>query len=209
MLLQQRVRDAAALAEDIVAQIESLSKSCDSFAHWRWKTLAIVTKDLLSKRAALVTATSSVQSASELASRDGGAAATFLSCVSDAEFWRRTDALARLVAPMAAFSSWLRGCECHEHQRLAGQTHSVKCDWQGCRAQRLASRVAEALADIDKLRKDFHGMPDMVVAASSMLASLDMKMAWLQHEPYLVWQAGQPFNGPMLVGHALALDRLG
>ena len=65
----------------------------------------------------------------------------------------------------------------------------VECEWQGCRAPRMASRVAETLASLDALRKEFLGMPDMVRAASSMLASLDMKMAWLQHEPYLIWQA--------------------
>ena len=194
MLLQQRVRDAGGQAQDTLAQVRSLEKSCDSFAHWRWKTLASVTRDLLAKKEALVVATASVSVASELGSRDGGAAATFLSSVSDAEFWRRTDVLAKLVAPMSTFSSWLRGCECHEEQRLAARAHRVQCAWQGCRAQRLASRTSQALADLDNLRRESHGVSDIVGAASSMLASLDMKMAWLQHEPYLIWQAGESWS---------------
>ena len=140
----------------------------------------------------------SAQGTSELASRDGGAAATFLSSVSDAEFWRRTDVLAKLVAPMSTFSSWLRGCDCHEQERLAARTDNIQCAWQGCRAQRLASRTAQALADLDKLRRESQGVADIVGAASSILASLDMKMAWLQHEPYLIWQAGSLWSNASL-----------
>ena len=184
-LLQERLR----VSDHFVAegQIKSLKTSCDSFAHWRWKTLATVTRDLVNKKDAVVAATTGMQSASELSSRDGGGAAEFLRAVRDSQFWSRAAALGQLVAPMASFSSWLRGCECHETERLAGQ--HVACDWQGCRAAGLASRTSQVLEELDKFRQEFSGMSDMVRAASSALASFDMKMSWVRHEPYLVWEA--------------------
>ena len=87
---------------------------------------------------------------------------------------------------MAALSSWIRGCDCHERERLAGS--AAQCDWQGCRARGLAARVDRCLAQIAEAREAFEGA-DMVRAATSMLASLDNKLDWLKHEPYLVWQA--------------------
>ena len=190
-LLQERLRAAAGGQPDVVQeQVRSLNTSCDSFAQWRWKTLATVTRDLARKASAVVAACSGIQTASELSSRDGGAAATFLTAAQDPQFWTRVSALSTLVAPMASFSAWIRGCDCHETERLAGKV--VQCDWSGCRASRLASRLGIAFEELDNLRSQFSGMPDgpdMVRAASCLLASLRMKMDWLEHEPYLIWQA--------------------
>ena len=201
-LLQERLLSAG--GDHAQAHIKSLNTACDSFAHWRWKTIATVTRDLVRKQDAVVSATSGLQSASALSSRDGGGAAAFLSAVADAEFWRRAVALGQLVAPLASYSAWLRGCDCHEAERLAGK--SVDCEWQGCRASGLASRTAEVLQELDGLRRDFSGMPDMVRAASSALESLDMKMSWVQHEPYLIWQASVMLLGDLsFVEHGSAL----
>ena len=151
------------------------------------ETVSKVTKDLLRLRELVVAALESVTAASDISSRDVGTVAVFLSSARDPQFWSRADDLAKLVQPMAALSSWLRGCECHERERLAGST-VPRCDWQGCRAPGLATRVAEALAEVTELRQSFPSA-EMVRAATSLLASLDTKLAWLKHEPYLVWQA--------------------
>ena len=74
-----------------------------------------------------------------------------------------------------------------ERQRVASLT-VPPCDWQGCRARGLATRVDQALAEVAELRESVE-RADMVRAATSMLVSLDTKLAWLKHEPYLVWQA--------------------
>ena len=76
-LLEQLLRAAGGDADALQAQIKTLATSCDSFAHWRWKTLATVTRDLVRTQEAVVSATSGIQAASELSSRDGGVAATF------------------------------------------------------------------------------------------------------------------------------------
>ena len=129
----------------------------------------------------------SVTAANDISSRDVGTTAAFLSSARDPQFWSRADDLATLVKPAAALSSWIRGCECHEREREAGLTVPL-CNWQGCRARGLAARVDQALAEVAELRESF-SRTDMVRVATSMLVSLDTKLAWLKHEPYLVWQA--------------------
>ena len=96
--------------------------------------------------------------------------------------------LRQFVAPLGRFSSWVRGCECHEADRMAGKT--VTCSWAGCRAPRLASRFEHVLSELDQLRHDGAGLSaDLAHAASSSLGSLDMKMGWTRHTPYTIWQA--------------------
>jgi len=188
-LLQNRLRQRGGDPETLASRLASLDKGCDGFAEWRWKTLASVTKDLIRMEHAVSEAASTVKRATELASRDGGVAAQFLASAQDPEFWANVSALARLVAPLASFSGWLRGCDCHEADRLAKR--KVFCDWQGCRAKSLASRVETAMVELDALRRGALQSTDLAGAATAMLASLQTKMAWVFEEPYLIWKAPQ------------------
>ena len=58
---------------------------------------------------------------------------------------------------------------------MAGLTVPL-CNWQGCRAIGLAARVDQVLAEVAELRESF-SRTDMVRAATSMLVSLDTKLA--------------------------------
>ena len=122
--------------------LRSLVPAVNTFAEWRWKTWAIVTKDMQRVRDAVVLATASLQSASELASGADGQAGVFLASVSDEQFWCRCAALRQLSTPFKEFSAWARGCECHEQARRTGP---VKCPWAGCRAPQLRSRLESCL----------------------------------------------------------------
>ena len=184
--LQDRLRRAGGDASVIAARVKLLDTSCDGFAEWRWKTIATVTKDLLRLRELLVAALGTVTSASDLSSRDAGTLAAVFISARDPQFWSRADDIAKLVHPMAALSSWIRGCECHERERLAGLI-VPPCDWQGCRARSLGTRVGQVLAEVGALRQSWL-RTDLARASTSMLASLDSKLAWLQHAPYLIWQ---------------------
>ena len=135
---------------------------------------------------AVIVATGGAE-ASQLSSKDTGSAKAFLVSVSDENFWRRNRLLGQLVGPLAAFSSWIRGCDCHEPERLAGKT--VECDWAGCRALGLAGRLALTLRALDSLRRDGLATPDLASAASAALGSLNGKMAWVNQPPYTIWQA--------------------
>ena len=170
----------------MAARLKSLGTGCDPFAAWRWKTLASVTSDLLRMRDAICAATSTVHSALELGARDGGQASELLQSVSDPNFWERVSGLAQIIAPLANFSEWIRGCDCHETQRQQGKR--VFCEWQGCRAKSLASRVTSAMADLQRVRQSVAGAHDSASAVSNMMGSLEMKMAWVFEEPCIVWQ---------------------
>ena len=184
--LQERLRAAGGEQVVVEGRCKAMDLGCDGFAEWRWKTISKVTEDLLRLREPVVVALQSVIAASDLSTRDAATASAFVSSARDPQFWSRAEGLATLVRPMAALSSWIRGCDCHERERLAGS--AAQCDWQGCRARGLAARVDRCLAQIAEAREAFEGA-DMVRAATSMLASLDNKLDWLKHEPYLVWQA--------------------
>ena len=86
----------------------------------------------------------------ELASGPDGRAADVLAAGRDPSFWDRARSLAVLTRPMSEFSSWIRGCECHEADRMAGR--AVTCQWAGCRARSLASRVACVLQELESKR---------------------------------------------------------
>ena len=166
------------------AHVASLRFSCESFAQWRWKTLKRVTKHLGRMEAAVIVATGGL-SASHLSSKDTGSAATFLEGVGQHVFWQRCRFLGQLVDPLMEFSSWVRGCDCHQQDRMAGKC--VRCDWAGCRAPHVGRRFEQALQAVDQLRAS--GCQDMSRAASAILASLDLKMRWAKHTPYMIWEA--------------------
>ena len=133
------------------------------------------------------TVMSCLSESSDLGSRDAINAATLRATCLDPAFWDRARNLRLAVAPLASFSGWLRGCECHDADRLAGKV--VQCPWQGCRAPRLADRTLQTLGQLEEVRAEMHRDQDFVGALTFILRSLRLKMAWVFEEPYLVWQA--------------------
>jgi len=97
---------------------------------------------------------------------------------------------------LASFSSWLRGCACHEEDRLAGRR--VVCSWGGCRAPELSARVLQARNELDLLRRQAEalegiGAEVLHTIASTMLANILTRFAWVDELPYLilkVWRGG-------------------
>ena len=86
-------------------------------------------------------------------------------------------------------SSCLGRCECHEDERQHGG--NITCGWAGSRTPQLASRVAETLRHLEDVRGQVSGQSDGVRhAATTVMRTLEMKMAWANKEPYLIWQAG-------------------
>ena len=196
--LQRRVLEAAKTRSDLNASelVASLSKGCDKFAAWRWKTLVTVTKSLRRMERALRMVGSVVTSASELASKDSVSACIVLEAMTDSDFWVQVSCLNHLVEPVAEFSAWLQGCKCHEPQLLLRQ--QVSCPWKGCRAPELPQRVSkfmEQMADVRNfVRKDEQPFgqfsENIAQAASAILASVVVKFAWVNETPYIIWQAG-------------------
>lgn len=198
--LQQQVEAAAKSrsesAADLQDLVNSLSNSCDKFAAWRWKTLASVTKALLRMQRALQLVGSFVQSPSELASKDAVNARTVFYAIKDTVFWEQVSCLSHLVGPFVEFSTWLRGCKCHERELRDGQ--EVTCPWKGCRAPELAPRVSKFMAqvaDVRKLASSEGGQFGLLSgstaqACSAMLAMAVVKFSWVNELPYLIWQAG-------------------
>ena len=112
--------------------VDELEHTVDSFAKWRWTTLAKVLQDLLTIEEALEKAVGEVRSVSELACRDSREATAFVQAVRCETFWARTHGLAPCVWVVADFGAWVKGCSCHEADRRAGR--AVDCQWAGCRA---------------------------------------------------------------------------
>ena len=189
-LLGQKLREAGGAPDELASRLKALEKSCESFAAWRWKTLSSVTSDLSRLEDSVRCVLSSVTSAAQLSSRDSGEAASFVESGRDPEFWARNAMLSKVTGPIAAFSSWLQGCPCHEEDRLAGR--KVVCQWAGCRAPALATRLAAAFAELQVVRDDSYSSPEIVAAVNAILGNLRMKMAWVWEEPYLVWRAHEP-----------------
>ena len=78
VLLEEFLKTSSGDSGQLDSLLRSLVPAVNTFAEWRWKTLAIVTKDLERVRDAVVLATASLQSTSELASGADGQAGVFL-----------------------------------------------------------------------------------------------------------------------------------
>ena len=154
------------------------------------KTLSAVTADLSRLEDPVRAVVSIITSHDQLASRDGDRVAAFLDSCRDQQFWERNAMLFKMIGPIKLFSSWLRGCPCHEQDRLAGRT--VQCQWGGCRALGFATRFEEALNQIQDVRTEFYSSLENVAAVNVILGNLRLKMSWVWQEPYLVWRAHDP-----------------
>ena len=158
-----------------------LDIACERFADWRWTTLTNVTRDLLRMRDALQHATVGLGSSA-------GDADTFITAVQSALFWAQCHALHALAKPVADFSSWLRGCVCHEAETMAhAEGH---CVWKGCRAPELSNRVRAFAAEVLAL-SGAHAEHDAAAthgARTRMLAVAQLKFARVDDMPFFVWQ---------------------
>ena len=68
---------------------------------------------------------------------------------------------------------------------------SVACQWQGCRAGSLASRVDQTMRELEQTRTACatDNLPDDATAPTHMLATFKEKFAFAHQEPYTLWQA--------------------
>ena len=109
----------------------------------RWKVLANATRNLLRLQEALTVTVGNVQRVAELGVQDSQQSRRVLAAVKSDVFWKRTKAFTLCLWPLATLSSWLRGCSCHEADRL--RSHRVSCPWTGCRAPEFAVRLREQM----------------------------------------------------------------
>ena len=76
---------------------KSLANAVETFAEWRWKTLANVINDLRRVENAVVAITSQITSVAQLASGPDGQAGVFLATAKDEGFWSKARVLGQLV----------------------------------------------------------------------------------------------------------------
>ena len=173
-------------------EAKTLSRSCDHFAEWRWKTLFNVTKDLERMQKALQVATAALN-AKDMGSRDAQQGQAFLDAVKCDTFWARCHAIHRVAKVVERFSSWLQGCPCHEEECKAKGT--FHCDMKGCKAPLLSARCRAFLGDLEEARRNLEGQAlevDIHACLTRMLAFASVKLAWVDELPYFVWQVDSP-----------------
>ena len=187
---RRRLRALLTAAEE-AAFGDLLAAGCDRFAVWRWQTLHLVTRRLLKMQPAVRAAVTRAEPGVQYTSR-GGELGAFMAAAGDDVFWERMSWLYQVVEVLHRLSSWIKGCHCHEAERKLGK--SVVCQWAGCRAQGLAARVRETMGELRALRErlmsEVEEWGDAVV--NRVMHTLQLKMAWLEHGPALVWQVCTP-----------------
>jgi len=121
---------------------------------------------------------------SDFTSRDSVHVHLFLTAVQSDTFWMQCSALGTLVKPVFAFSSWVRGCPCHEAECLARA--DFRCSWKGCRARDLSQRVRSFLDELLSLRRGHvpDQCADLHVACTRTLAVAHLKFAWVDDLPF-------------------------
>ncbi len=177
-------------AATLAGMMGSFATGCESFANWRWKTIANVVRDLQRMEAATRKAMSYVRDESILGSQDAATIRRVVLAMRSTSFWARARGLSACVRPLSDLSSWLRGCSCHEVQRMRGKI--VKCKWAGCRAFEFAAKLRSVEAQL-RLARDAAipvGMlsTDWTALHVNMLSMFQLKFAWVHKPPYTVWQ---------------------
>ena len=186
-------------SEENETMANSLRFGVPLFAHWRWGTVSDVTRGLLRVSAAVQ---AGVQRAGfqHVRWRDGPEAHKFLAAVRSQEFWDRAVTLRELASPIAEFSGWLKGCNCHGWALRKRQ--KVDCKWKSCRALTLSHRISKLVAELRTLRDmprehvERSGVTPQESAdiRSHLLGYILLKFAWVNEVPYLVWQAAACTN---------------
>ena len=141
--LPERLRTLATSYESLDQDIEYLTEGVDKFAKWRWKTLYKVCTRLASSEKAMRWALHNVTNPKAQGSRNIGHAAHVLRLAHDEDVWAKASDLMNMIAPLMSRSAWVRGCDCHEAELLAG--HDVQCRWKGRRQTSLGKRLGQLL----------------------------------------------------------------
>ena len=172
-----------------------LDTSTGRFAKWRWKTLRGAVRDMQRVECAfrfIVAQTDNL--ASDLAMRDGAAAAAISAAVSDDAIWDQSKVIGMVIEDLMDLMGWVQGCDCHDDQLRAGQ--AVHCNMKGCRARTFWSWINAALSSIDSKRTAATGQSfgsvdssDVMHTLSCAMACLQSKLHWVNEMPYLSWQA--------------------
>ena len=209
VLLKQRIQQSTFIGgpekEDLKKKIGA---GICSFADWRWQTLLVVCHDLLRVECAL---------------RSPGVAhhlgdARFQTSVYSDSTWLTAKLLATSLQPLFDFSGWVKGCPCHEQERLQRAKESLSerkpsgsrsllaagCSRCGLRAAELSARVTQVLRELREARDhiDVTGNSLVSVADAQKMLSTAMaltrsKFAWTEDVPYFIWQVG--LSEPMSV----------
>ena len=192
--LQSRL---ASLSEGASEAKESLRHGCDTFATWRWHTLATVTADLCRLEGPVRAAMGTLRKSAELGSRDSTHAQEVWQAVNDEEFWAKAHGLQMLVNPFKELAGWIRGCSCHEAELRSG--HEVQCPWKGCRARELVPRLRAFEQTLTAIRNQATecpypglGVSEVIAVVTRQLAFLRVKMQWAHEPPFLIWQVDKP-----------------
>jgi len=201
--------EAIVLAEAPEAQrplwVTALSVATGRFAEWRWKTLAQAVKDMARLENPLRWLAAHVPRWDiEVGGRDVSSLQHLQVLCGRPLTWDRSRALAVILEPLMAFMSWLQGCDCHETEILQGE--AIACNMKGCRAPALSARLQVLRQSLATLRSGSHngqvgevGAPEMMCVLTRALACVNLKFAWVDDLPYLVWQASPAcFLGCML-----------
>ena len=173
------------------------------FAEWRWKTLSLAVKDVQRLERAMRFLASKVDFSTSLGSRDASGMRHLQAICTSAAFWDKARGIRSLVDPIVGCMGWLQGCDCHEDQLQIGQ--AVSCNFKGCRARSLSSRLRALRSQLQALRQDLHpgsfGSVDIQTVAFAIghcLASVDLKFMWVDDLPYLVRQVPRRADRPPL-----------
>ena len=118
--LQAFITDHAADSAASALLNKSLSAAGIRFANWRWQTLRKVTQTLLRMQKALCFVAGSPNGEALFESRDDNGKELVAIICSDL-FWCQTNALATVIYHLSDFSSWVKGCHCHEDDLRAGK----------------------------------------------------------------------------------------
>ncbi len=165
--------------------VKSLSVAGTRFANWRWQTLHEVTVSLLRMQEAVCSVARIPDGSALFSSRDGDAH-KLCGIVTSSAFWDQTRALAAVIRILTSFSSWVRGCQCHEGESHRGK--HILCPLKGCRARELADKLASVAVSMAEQRAscpDFGSVPRHVVALALTMAMSDLhtKFHWVTSCP--------------------------
>jgi len=171
--------------------LRDLQNGCERFASWRWKTLHSATRDLRRLKRALQLTVGRAKSAGDLGISDKSATRRLIDTTNSDLFWDRTEVLHACIEPLSKFSSWLRGCACHEQERMRAER--VQCCWAGCRAPELRDRLRTVREQLTTLRERATtlggvGCRVQITITTILLGGLLTRFDWVDELPFLVWQ---------------------
>lgn len=196
---RERMRKCLLEGESAPAREQELAGSLEGgvgrFADWRWKTLQVVTLDLLRIEAAMRHLAASSESWQvAVCSRDRAGSDCLREVCRSVLFWDRVRAVQYVCEPLMRLMSWAQGCDCHEASLQEGRL--VECVFKGCRAPSFAAALRKVSGDLlaarDALSPALLGevsLSPVSTAMSYALACLTMKFHWVNELPYLIWQA--------------------